>query len=249
MSHPSGFRMTDHNAWSIHRSGDCSFSLFLCDQQLRPTLGFFVRVLECLSHVDFRFQCEIVTITSDVCRTHMLQPAAGRLFHEFDNVARSLDIHPKDLIAIFFLEGQRSGTMPHLVRGRQDLLFSGLAQTKTRQRNIALKDFEVLKLRYAAHITQNGLDAVSRWSTLRATKQCRNTMTILEQTSCKMAAEESRSACDQNVFTNGHLQAESFRSSRRWKVACRTVESIPACDSIQRDPCGPRSPVHQRFAR
>src|SRR5262245_5945274 len=100
MGRASGLGMTDHNAWPIYRSDDCSFSAFFRNQQLCATLRFLVGILECLSHMDFRFQCEIVTITRNIGRAYVLQPTAGNLFHEMDNVPRSIDIHPKDMVAI-----------------------------------------------------------------------------------------------------------------------------------------------------
>src|SRR5215510_14405808 len=153
--------MTDHDARPIHRSSDCSFSLFLSDQQFRATLGFLVSILECLPHMDLRLQSEIVTITRDVRSAYMLQPTIGSLFHKIDNVAGSIDIHLKDLITIFWLERQRSCAVPYLIGCLKDLLFSGFAQTKIRQRNIAFDDFEGLKLRHT-NLTQNGFDTVSR---------------------------------------------------------------------------------------
>src|SRR5262249_24445847 len=95
-----------NDARAIDGSDNGSLALFCRNQQLRPALRFLVSISESLSHMDFGFQREVVSISCDISRTDVLKAASRGLLHKLNDVPGPVDIQPKDLFPVFLLKRQ-----------------------------------------------------------------------------------------------------------------------------------------------
>ena len=76
----------------------------LVDYHFGLTFRFFVSILECLSNIDFSFQREIRSIARDVCGADVMKTATRYFPDQIQNIARTVDIHPKDFRPVFLLK-------------------------------------------------------------------------------------------------------------------------------------------------
>ena len=79
-------------------------ALGICNHQFGLTFRFFVRISEALTDVNLGFQREIGATPRDVGCADVMKTPCGSALHQFQNIARPANVHPKDLFSILLLE-------------------------------------------------------------------------------------------------------------------------------------------------
>ena len=100
------------------------------NHQLGAALRFLIRILEALTDIDFRLQREIRSIACDVCGADVMKTAARYVLDQIQNIARTVDIHPKDFCPVFLLKRERCRRVPHFVCRRSDLRARSIIQAQ-----------------------------------------------------------------------------------------------------------------------
>ena len=76
----------------------------ISNHQLGAALRFLIGIPEALTDIDFRFQREIRSIARDVCGADVMKTATRYFPDQIQNIARTVDIHPKDFGPVFLLK-------------------------------------------------------------------------------------------------------------------------------------------------
>src|SRR4029078_193384 len=143
----------------------------------------------------------------------MVQPSAGSLLYDIDDVSDSLHVHAEYLIAFFFCKGQRSGAMPGFVDVCRSLLEVVAIHSKVGLQYVAFQYVQLIKAGFVpgvglGHERQDIENAVPGRRRSRSTRKGRNPVTIFQKTICEMTSNESRRTGNKYVLRHGHSEVE-----------------------------------------